>query len=290
MDERWIDVRTADGVRLRARMLLGAGPEAPGLLLHHGLASSQRVWDLMLPRLARRFRVVSFDARGHGLSSKPSSGYGFDRTVSDALAVMRAAGLRRPVIAGHSWGAMVALELAATHPRSVSGAYLIDGGVGALGGEMTWHQVKERLAPPHLAGMQVEEFRGMIRTFWASALQVTPDVERIVLSLMRVAPDGTIRPHLRRANHFKILRAIWEQDPLALHARLTVPASALLAHQDGDPDAAAWEDRKRASAAAIRASGAPTKITWLQGIHDLPLQQPDGVAGRLERFARTAVR
>jgi len=284
MDERWIDVRGARDVRLRARVV--GSIDAPGLLLHHGLASSQRIWDLVLPRLARRFRVVTYDARGHGLSAKPSSGFGFDPTVGDALAVIRATGLRRPFMAGHSWGAMVALELAASHPRSVSGIFLVDGGVGALGREMTWTEVKERLAPPHLSGIPLEEFRAMIRTFWAETLEVTPDIERIVLSLMRVRPDGTITPHLRRANHFKILRAIWEQDPLALHARLRVPATALLAHGGGDEG---WEARKREAAAELRAVRAPTKITWIEGIHDLPLQHPEVVAARLERSARAAV-
>jgi pimeloyl-ACP methyl ester carboxylesterase len=285
MDERWFDVRTPDGVRLRARI---AGPkDAPGLLLHHGLASSQRIWDLMLPCLARRFRTVTFDARGHGLSGKPTSGYRFDRTTADALAVMRAARLRRPVVAGHSWGAMVALHLAAGHPRAFASAFLIDGGVGSLREEMTWAEVKERLAPPHLVGMPLEEFRGLIRSFWSEALEVTPDVESVVLSLMRVRPDGTIAPRLSRANHFRILRAIWEDEPLALHARLRIPTTALLAHGGADP---AWEARKRTSAARLRAVGAPTRVTWIEGIHDLPLQRPDDVARRLERSAAAAVR
>jgi pimeloyl-ACP methyl ester carboxylesterase len=285
MDERWFDVRTDDGVRLRARSV--GPPRTRALLLHHGLASSQRIWDLMLPSLARTFHVVTYDARGHGASAKPSSGFGFERTSADARAVIRTAGLRRPIVAGHSWGAMVMLHLAATHPRSVAGLYLIDGGVGSLGREMSWAEVKERLAPPHLAGMPVEEFRGMIRTFWAETVEVTPDVERIVLSLMRVGPDGRIRPHLRRANHFRILRAIWEQDPKSLHARLRVPAEALLAHGGSDPG---WEDRRRTAVAELRAVGAPTTVRWIEGIHDLPLQQPAEVARRLRRWATRAVR
>ena len=131
MDERLMDVPGDGGVRLSVRVL--AGPAgAPGLLLHHGLASSSHIWDLMLPRLSRTFRVVAYDARGHGLSGKPSSRYGFDPTVADAAAAIRATGLRRPVVVGHSWGALVALALAARRPRTVSGAVLVDGGVGTL--------------------------------------------------------------------------------------------------------------------------------------------------------------
>jgi len=290
MDERWSDVRTPDGVRLAVREIHGSPAGAPGLLLHHGLASSQRIWDLMLPRLARRFRVVTYDARGHGRSGKPSSGFGFDITVADAMTVSRATRLRRPIMAGHSWGAMVTLESAVRHPRALAGAFLIDGGVTALRREMTWPEVKERLAPPHLAGMHVEEFRRLIRTFWSETLEVTPDIERIVLALMHVNADGRIRPHLSRSNHFRILRAIWEQDPMALHARLRVPTVALLAHRSGDPAHAGWEVAKRRTAADLHRMGAPTRIEWIEGIHDLPLQQPDPLAARIERFAGAAVR
>ena len=124
----------------------------------------------------------------------------------------------------------------------------------------------------------------MMRTYWGDALEVTPAVEDIVLSLMRVRPDGTIAPYLSRANHFRILRAIWEQDAVALHARLRAPAEALLARRRRRTRA--WAARRRAAA---RASGRPAgrvRLTWIEGIHDLPLQRPADVARRLERFAR----
>lgn len=126
----------------------------------------------------------------------------------------------------------------------------------------------------------------MIRTFWAETLEVTPDVEQIVLSVMRVRPDGTITPHLRRANHFKILRAIWDQDPIALHPRLRVPALAILAHNDD----AGFTRAKREAAAALTDAGGDTRVAWMRGIHDLPLQHPEALARRIHRFATSAVR
>ena len=241
----------------------------------------------MLPRLRRRFRVVTYDARGHGLSAKPSSGYGFDPVVADARAVIRATDLRRPLIAGHSWGAMVALELAARHPRGVRGAVLVDGGISALREGRDWATVKRELAPPHLSGMPVDEFRRMMRTFLGDAVEVTPQIEEIVLSVMHVDRRGRIRPRLSRANHLRILRAIWLQDPDAELARLSVPSLAVLAHGGGDPE---WDERKRRAGKRVARSGAPIRISWMEGIHDLPLQHPDALARRVERFAEQLVR
>ena len=284
-------VQGAGDVRLAVRVLDGP-PRAPGLLLLHGLASSQHIWDLMLPRLARRFRVVTYDARGHGRSGKPSSGYGFVPVVADALAVISATRLRRPVIAGHSWGAMAALELAAAHPRAIASAVLVDGGVTTLSRSMDWPTAKQRLAPPHLRGLPLEEFRSMIRTFSADALDLTPEVEAIVLSVMRVRGDGTIAPYLSRANHFKILRAIWEQEPVARYEALRIPTLAVVAHEpDADGSDEPWTRTKRAAVAEVRAAatGRPVTVAWMRGIHDLPLQHPDALSRRIERFAAGVV-
>ncbi len=277
----------ADGVRLVTRTFPAAGsPAGPTLVLHHGLASSQHIWDLMLPSLVRRHRVVTFDARGHGRSAKPTTGYGFDHTVTDAIAVIRATGGRRSVLVGHSWGAMVAIELAARYPRAVAGVVLVDGGISRMrDGFPDWAAAKQALAPPHLAGIPVEEFRASIGPFLAGSLTVTPQVEDIVLSVMRVDAQGRIHPRLSRANHFRILRAIWEQDPPALHRLLRVPGLAVMAG-GGDPD---WDARRRAAANALRASGAPVRVSWIEGIHDLPLQHPKVLARRIGSFARSAV-
>ncbi|HYJ61311.1 MAG TPA: alpha/beta fold hydrolase, partial [Actinomycetota bacterium] len=171
MDERRREVTGEGGVRLATRVVDGPDDPRGTLILHHGLASSQHIWDLMLPRLARRFRVVTFDARGHGRSAKPTSGYGFATTTADVAAVARSTRVRgRPVvIGGHSWGAMVALEAAVRRPRAFAGIYLVDGGVGSLGDEMSWPEVKERLAPPDITGTPVETFRRGMRTYWADA-------------------------------------------------------------------------------------------------------------------------
>jgi pimeloyl-ACP methyl ester carboxylesterase len=288
------DARVAglDGVALAVRGWPRPDPapaSAPDLLLIHGLASSSHIWDLVAPILARRHRVFAYDQRGHGESSKPASGYGFDRTAPEALAVARALRLQRPVLVGHSFGAHVALEAAVRSRRSVSGIVLVDGGFRAPGEGMDWPTVRGMLAPPDIDGLPFEEFLAGFRRIMAP-LPVTSEMDQMALSLVRVGRDGRIRRRLSVPNHLKILRAMWGQRPRDLLRSIRVPALVLAARERPiPPEREPWERARRESAAEIRRIGTPVEFEWIDGIHDVPLQRPAAVAGRIERFAARAV-
>jgi pimeloyl-ACP methyl ester carboxylesterase len=274
----------ADGVRLHVRDW-GGGPSSA--LLVHGLASTSRIWDLVAPRLTRSgVRAVAYDHRGHGRSTKPSAGYGFERTTADAAAVIRTLGLRRPVVVGHSWGANVALELAVRRPRSVGALVLVDGGYRGLRDRFDWPTAKAALAPPDLRGMPIDAFVAGAENALGGVVDVTPEIEEVVRSLVRVDGDGRIRPRLSRANHLRILRALWEQDTIGLLRRVGVPTLVVAARTSpsDDGDAAMLED-KRAAARTVRAVDGPVRFEWMDGIHDLPLQRPEAVARRIVRAA-----
>jgi pimeloyl-ACP methyl ester carboxylesterase len=284
--ERSVSVR-ADRVPLAAREWAGG---ERGVLLIHGLASSSHIWDLVAPLLARRFHVVAYDQRGHGRSGKPASGYGFERVASDAVAVMRSTALARPVVVGHSWGGNVALELAVRHPRLVAGAILLDGGFLNLRDRMDWPTAKERLAPPDLKGTPVHEFLEMIRYFHGGRIEITPEVEAVFLSLMRVDPQGNIHPRLSRANHVRILRALWAQDARELLGRVRVPTLVLSVRSSSDvPDSSGLLEEKERAARKVRRIGEPVRLEWIDGIHDIPLQRPAVVAARIGRFVDRTV-
>jgi pimeloyl-ACP methyl ester carboxylesterase len=275
----------AHGVSLHAREWPGGDRSA---LLVHGLASTSRIWDLVAPILAdAALHTVAYDQRGHGRSGKPRSGYGFERTAADAAAVVRAFGLKRPIAVGHSWGANVVLELAVRRPHLVSGAVLIDGGFLNLRERFDWPTAREVLAPPSFAGTPVHQFLHGIRRSLGTALEVTPEVEAVLLSLVRVDRDARIHPRLSRANHLRILRALWEQDALGLLRRVTVPTLVLAARSpaDASSDPGFREDKQRA-ARLVRRIGDPVRFEWIDGIHDVPLQRPDAVARRILRSAR----
>ncbi len=100
----------------------------PGALLLHGIGNYGRYWDLFADAAAGRLRLVAPDARGHGESPKPATGYAPAQFVADALAVMDAAGLERPIVAGHSMGGFHAAALTLAHPERVRGLVLVDVG------------------------------------------------------------------------------------------------------------------------------------------------------------------
>jgi pimeloyl-ACP methyl ester carboxylesterase len=200
---------------------------------------------------------------------------------------MRAVGLRRPVVVGHSWGANVALELAARHPKTLAGAILLDGGFVNLRDRLDWPTARQVLAPPELRGMPAHEFLRRLRSRLGDVLEITPEIEAVFLSLMRVDAHGRIHPRLSRANHLRILHALWAQDALGLLRAVRVPTLVLgVRFPAHAPDSAEFMRQKIRAARIVRRIGGRVRFEWIEGIHDVPLQRPAAVAARILRFAR----
>lgn len=100
---------TRDGARIYWRS--DGDPASPPLLLGSSLGTEHALWAPAIPALQRRFRVLSFDWRGHGASEAPSGEYTLADLAGDALAVADAAGVRRFSYAGISLGGMVGMWL-----------------------------------------------------------------------------------------------------------------------------------------------------------------------------------
>ena len=137
VEDRWI---VRHGLRFHYRDWDGAG--TPMILLH-GLASQSHIFDLVAPRLAKNFRVLALDQRGHGRSDKPDSGYDWATLAIDLDAILKALRIDRAVLAGHSWGGNVAVQYAADQPDHVSGLILIDGGFLQIGDRLDWPTVEK---------------------------------------------------------------------------------------------------------------------------------------------------
>jgi 3-oxoadipate enol-lactonase len=77
------------------------------------------MWDPQVPGLAERYRVVTYDTRGHGESPAPAGPYTLDDLVDDLVALLDEVGAERAHVAGLSLGGMTAMRLAARDPQRV---------------------------------------------------------------------------------------------------------------------------------------------------------------------------
>jgi pimeloyl-ACP methyl ester carboxylesterase len=276
------------GLRLHYRDWGGTGR---AILLLHGLASSSRIWDLAAPLLRRHGRVVALDQRGHSLSGTPDSGYDFTTIVADARGAAQALGLARPVVIGHSWGASVALAYAA-HDPTCAAAVLVDGGVvdmQAVPGA-TWEAVAARLAPPDLSHLRLGDLVAHMER--GPLAHLDESFRRAFFrSLMEEQPGGTVRPRLARERHMAILRAMWEQRPAPVLARVTCPILVIIAEDGAGAGDPAYAAAREAGLALFAAHPHVQVRTMADAIHDVPLQQPAAlvqlIAGWLDTLPAT---
>jgi pimeloyl-ACP methyl ester carboxylesterase len=101
----------------------GSGQTA---LLLHGIGNYGRYWDLFAAAIAQRMRLVAPDARGHGESGRPPTGYAVDDFTRDALAMLDELDIDRAVVVGHSMGGLHAIDLASRHGDRVSSLAIVD--------------------------------------------------------------------------------------------------------------------------------------------------------------------
>ncbi|GIH25940.1 hypothetical protein Aph01nite_42500 [Acrocarpospora phusangensis] len=131
-----LPVETDDGVRLWAAT---SGSGVPVVLCHGGPG----LWDMfgdLADLLADTATLYRWDQRGCGRSERRGP-YAWERTLADLEAVRRWAGLERMVLAGHSWGAQLALRYTLDHPGRVGGLVYIAG--TGIDPPRTWREAYE---------------------------------------------------------------------------------------------------------------------------------------------------
>lgn len=113
----------ANGIKIRYRR---TGGRKPSVVLLHGLIGSGACWTLLARALEAKYDVLMPDARGHGGSSTPPSGYRYEDYAADVLAFIRELGLSAPILLGHSMGGMTAAVVASNPDVPLRGVVLAD--------------------------------------------------------------------------------------------------------------------------------------------------------------------
>lgn len=117
-----MEIRNGD---LTLHLTIDGPDSAPPVLLLHGITSSVRTWDWLVPHLTPAYRVLRLDFRGHGRSDRAPGEYHIDGYVSDAAAAVQAAGAPC-IVVGHSLGGGTGVTLAQRHPESVRALVMED--------------------------------------------------------------------------------------------------------------------------------------------------------------------
>jgi N-formylmaleamate deformylase len=181
------------------------GGDKPAIVLCHGSTDNGLCYSPVASALESDYDVVMPDARGHGLTDAPETGYDTDTRAADLAAFIQALKLDRPVVGGHSMGASQSLAFGAAYPKMLRALILEDGGIrmpgyeptnrGAPGGalryqDMTREQLIAHARQQHPAW--AEEELGP----WADAkLQVSPkhvNAPRSQLDFRELLPKVTV--------------------------------------------------------------------------------------------------
>lgn len=117
--------RTRDGVEI-VYDVWGDKAAPKRLALVHSLAMERGFWDQVAALLAPKAAVLTFDARGHGQSSKPKGPYTAEQFADDLADLMTAVGWNDATVAGCSMGGCVALAFAINHGQRTRSLGLVD--------------------------------------------------------------------------------------------------------------------------------------------------------------------
>lgn len=148
-----------DGVLLHYRL---HGPRgAPVLALVNSLGTDARIWDAMIAALGGRYRILSYDKRGHGLSDAPEGDYSLDDHLDDLAGLLDHLGISRLALCGVSVGGLIGQGFALRHPARLSALVLCDT-APQVGSAALWN---ERIATARTGGLVAMADAVMARWF-----------------------------------------------------------------------------------------------------------------------------
>ncbi|MDM8168005.1 alpha/beta hydrolase [Roseovarius sp.] len=104
--------------------------EGEPLFLIHGIGASHATWDGVVNALDGRYRCITYDLRGHGISPLPDGTFQLDALVADLEALRKKLGIESAHLAGHSLGGMIGPAYARCFPERVRSLGLLSTAAG----------------------------------------------------------------------------------------------------------------------------------------------------------------
>jgi 3-oxoadipate enol-lactonase len=177
-------VTTGDGCRIAWRS--DGATDAPAIILSNSLGTDLAMWEPQLATLARQFRVIRYDGRGHGRSDAPPGAYSMDRLGRDVVELADALAIERFSFCGLSMGGMVGQWLGWREPRRLE-RLVIANSSAFMGPPSAWDN---RIEAVRAEGMSAVAAAVVERWFTAGYRQDSSAVANVVEMLLATPPGG----------------------------------------------------------------------------------------------------
>ncbi len=104
----------SNGIRIHYWRTGGAGK--PVMIMAHGVTDYGLSWASLAAKFEADYDVIMYDARGHGFSEKPDGPYAIAAHVEDLVGLIKALGIDKPILVGHSMGSGTVAAVGAKYP------------------------------------------------------------------------------------------------------------------------------------------------------------------------------
>lgn len=200
----------------------GAGERLPVVIVPAAAGTTSQ-WRAQLEHLRRSRRALALELRGHGASrARARRDTTVEQYAEDVAAVVDALGLKRFVLAGHSFGGAVASSYAATRPDRVAGLLLID---PASDGR----QIPKPMADGLLEALGTDAWYSVVESYWEPMLAPSErGVREQVLGDLRRTAHETV---------YSSLASLLQFDPVSALNRYRGPKRAIVTQFNEDPSA-----------------------------------------------------
>lgn len=253
----------ANGIKVNYQIDGAEG--APPLLMSNSLGTNLHMWDKQAPSLAKHFRVVRYDTRGHGKTDAPTGPYTFKTLGEDAIALLDALKLAKVSFCGLSMGGMIGMWLARHAPSRVEKLVLCNT-AAKFGMPEIWNQ---RIATVRASGMNAITASVIERWFTKEFREKSPkEIDPIVEMLHTTKAEGY-------AGNCAAIRDVDQRWPIE---EISAPTLVIGGRHDPATPYAAAE------LIAQRIPGA--KLAGLDAAHLSNIEQPEAFSKALEGFLK----
>jgi pimeloyl-ACP methyl ester carboxylesterase len=269
-------VHTADGARLAVWDIEGASPDAPVVVLPHCWGCSHEIWLPVTRRLHEQgYRVVLYDQRGHGESTRGTAPLTIDTLADDCALVLQATDVRDAVLAGHSMGGITIMSMATHRPEVLRerarGVVLVSTAAKSIGDSSARRigYAGSFIGSPVLTrALRTRNGHLLVR----SAFGTNPERSHLVLTRDLFAGcDGPVRG--------EFLVSLGTMDLLEGIATIDVPTTVMVGTRD------TLTLPKKADQIVGTVPGARL-VTLQDRGHMLPLEDPDAVTDEIVRTVK----